>query len=146
MKIDNLNPAIGPVGTLVTISGSGFGPTQGADTVAFNGTPVTPTSWKDTEIVVHVPPGITSGPVVVQINGVETGAGTFTIATDGRPFILDPAAAIAALDVRVTALEARFPQRDPVTGLDVARRAQAAPLRDPVTGLDVVPIAPVIKA
>src|SRR5262249_38949360 len=36
--ITNLNPTSGAVGTLVTITGTDFGATQGTSTVAFNGT------------------------------------------------------------------------------------------------------------
>lgn len=36
--ITSLNPTSGPVGTSVTITGTGFGGTQGTSTVAFNGT------------------------------------------------------------------------------------------------------------
>ena len=48
MIIASLSPTHGPVGTQVTISGSGFGSSQGRNTVAFNGTPAKPAaSWND---------------------------------------------------------------------------------------------------
>lgn len=55
------------VGSDITISGSTFEPTQGTGWVSFNGTAGTVKSWSDTQIVVTVPQGATSGYVgVVQ--------------------------------------------------------------------------------
>jgi hypothetical protein len=69
-----LTPAYGFVGTSVTINGSNFGATQGTtSTVSFNGVSAgTATSWSDTQIVVVVPGGATTGPVVVSVNGVAS--------------------------------------------------------------------------
>ena len=53
---------------MVTISGVNFGATQGISVVKFNGVVAAPTSWSDTEIVVSVPAGATSGPVIVFAN------------------------------------------------------------------------------
>ena len=52
-------------GTSVTVTGSGFGPMQGSSTLSLNGLPITPTSWSATTIVFTVPPGATSGNLVV---------------------------------------------------------------------------------
>src|SRR5260370_41070717 len=66
-----LTPVSGFIGTSVTISGSNFGATQGTSTVTFNGVSAgTVTSWSDTQIVVVVPGGATTGPVVITVNGV----------------------------------------------------------------------------
>jgi len=72
--IDQLSPNTGPVGTLVTISGSNFGSSQGA--VTFNGTTATIASWSANSISTYVPTGTTSGNVVVSLgsqwsNGVR---------------------------------------------------------------------------
>ena len=69
-----LNPESGFIGTSVTINGSNFGATQGTtSTVTFNGFSAgTATSWSDTQIVVVVPGGATTGPVVVSVNGVAS--------------------------------------------------------------------------
>ncbi len=68
--IGNLSPHSGSAGTLVTITGSGFGATQGSSsTVTFNGVPATPQTWSDTQIVVPVPVAATSGQIVVTVNG-----------------------------------------------------------------------------
>ncbi len=73
-SIASLSPDSGPVGTLVTITGTNFGATQGTSTVALNGTIATPTSWSATSIVVTVPAGTTTGNVVVTASGVASNA------------------------------------------------------------------------
>ncbi|MEK6837071.1 MAG: IPT/TIG domain-containing protein, partial [Nanoarchaeota archaeon] len=77
--INSLSPAAGPVGTLVTISGSRFGAAQGTSTVTFNGILATPTSWSDTSIVVPVPAAASTGPVVVTVGGMSSTGVTFTV-------------------------------------------------------------------
>ncbi len=73
-SITSLSPTSGAVGTSVTISGAHFGATQGTSTVTFNGTAATPSSWSDTSIVAPVPPGATTGPVVVTtLTGASNG-------------------------------------------------------------------------
>src|SRR5262249_22366745 len=70
--ITNLSPALGPIGTAVTITGTGFGATQGTSTVAFNGTTATTTSWSATSIVAAVPSGAITGNVVVTVGGLAS--------------------------------------------------------------------------
>src|SRR5215831_15566203 len=76
-SINSLSPTSGTTGTLVTITGTGFGSSQGSSTVKFNGTIATVTSgnWTDTSIKVNVPSGATTGNVVVTVltpsNGVN---------------------------------------------------------------------------
>jgi IPT/TIG domain-containing protein len=81
--ISNLSPASGPVGVLVTITGTGFGSTQGSSTVSFNGTTGTPcgTCWSATSISVLVPTGATTGNVVVTVGGVASNGVGFTVTT-----------------------------------------------------------------
>ena len=69
-----LNPAAGPVGTSVTITGSNFGENRGTSRVSFAGTEASPVSWSDTSIVVPVPAGARTGAVVVTV-GSEASAG-----------------------------------------------------------------------
>lgn len=77
--ISNLSVTSGVVGTSVTINGSNFGSTQGTNTVTFNGTAATPTSWSATNIAAPVPTGATTGPVIVTINGAASNAVNFTV-------------------------------------------------------------------
>lgn len=81
--IDQLGPNSGPAGTSVTISGSGFGPSQG--TITFNGVSVTPTTWSDTQIV--APAGTVSGPVIVTVGGQASNGVPFTVSSAAVPTI-----------------------------------------------------------
>ncbi len=54
-SITDLSPASGPVNTLVTITGNGFGPTVNDNTVLFNGEPSEIISASSTQIVAKVP-------------------------------------------------------------------------------------------
>jgi RHS repeat-associated protein len=84
-SITSITPTTGPVNTVVTITGAHFGATQGTSAVAFNGVSATPTSWSDTQIVVPVPMGATTGVVVVTVNGAGSNGKLFTV----TPAILD---------------------------------------------------------
>jgi uncharacterized protein (TIGR03437 family) len=77
--ITSLSPTTGPVATLVTITGTNFGATQGASTVTFNGVAATPTSWSATSIVVPLPAGVTTGNVVVIVNGLASNPVSFRV-------------------------------------------------------------------
>ena len=46
--VNTINPGAGPVGSAVTINGSGFGAVQGVGGVSFNGTAATVSSWSVT--------------------------------------------------------------------------------------------------
>ena len=85
--ITSVTPTAAPVGTVVTINGSRLTPTSqvqfGNSTVTFNGTvgaqeglgvPLTgATTWTDTQIVLPVPTGATSGSIVVSVRVQGTG-------------------------------------------------------------------------
>src|SRR5207253_2063727 len=68
-NVASLSPNSGLIGTSVTISGAGFGATQGSSTITFNGVAAAPTpaNWSDTSIVTPVPTGATTGNVVVTV-------------------------------------------------------------------------------
>jgi hypothetical protein len=73
----------------VTIAGTNFGATQGTSTVAFNGVPAVPSSWSASSLVVPVPAGATSGPVIVTVGGVASNALVFTV--NAPPVLTAPA-------------------------------------------------------
>ncbi len=64
--ITSFTPAIGPVGTSVTITGTNLG---SATSVKFNGTTAAITSNTATQIVATVPTGATTGPITVTTAG-----------------------------------------------------------------------------
>lgn len=77
--IESVSPTAGSSGTWVTITGSGFGKRQGSSTVTFNGTPAAGTSWIDSEVIVAVPEGATSGPVAVTAHDEPSNPLPFTV-------------------------------------------------------------------
>ena len=83
-NIANLNPTFGAAGTSVTITGTGFGATQGTSSVAFNGSATTPATWSDTSISVPVPAGATSGNVIVTVGGFPSNGVVFTVTSPAQ--------------------------------------------------------------
>src|SRR5690348_15579003 len=77
--ITAISPTSGPVGTLVTITGTGFGATQGSSTVTLNSTTATVTSWSATSLTALVPSGATSGTFTVTVSGQGATSPTFTV-------------------------------------------------------------------
>lgn len=71
------NPAA--VGTAVTIVGQNFGPTQGSGTVMFNGIAASAGSWSDKSIVTAVPPGASTGSIVVTVSGTPSNSFLFMV-------------------------------------------------------------------
>jgi YD repeat-containing protein len=77
--INSLSPTAGPVGTVVTVSGSNFGSTQGISSVAFGQFFAVPTQWSQDKIVVPVPLGAVTSSVVVTVSGLPSNAPPFTV-------------------------------------------------------------------
>ncbi|HYM81864.1 MAG TPA: IPT/TIG domain-containing protein, partial [Candidatus Limnocylindria bacterium] len=82
-SISSFFPTSGPVGTEVTVSGSGF---SGATAVRFNGTLATFTIDSDAQLRANVPAGATTGPI-----SVTNAAGSFATGAD---FTVIPTTAI----------------------------------------------------
>jgi len=103
--IDLIGPNFGPVSTTtVTIVGSGFGAAPG--TIAFNGTAALPgdiVSWTATKIVVKVPTGATSGPVVVTVSSQASNGVPFSVGAITGPVIsgLNPISGLSGIPVEI---------------------------------------------
>jgi hypothetical protein len=82
LAILSFTPTSGPVGTAVTITGTGFA--AGA-TIAFGGTPATVVSVdSSTQITATVPAGATTGPIAVTVSGnTATSVASFSVGAAG---------------------------------------------------------------
>jgi IPT/TIG domain len=78
-NISTLSMPQGPIGSIVTITGTNFGGAQGSSSVTFNGTSGAPSAWSATSIDVPVPVGATSGNVVVTAGGIASNGVPFTV-------------------------------------------------------------------
>ncbi len=69
LSVSSFAPASGPIGTIVTIRGTGFSPVAGQNAVSIGGQLAAVASSNPTTIVVNVPAGASSGVVSVSVNG-----------------------------------------------------------------------------
>jgi YD repeat-containing protein len=84
ISIIDFTPKTGPVGTTVTIFGTGFSSTAGQNTVTFNSLATTVTSASPTMLVATVPAGATTGPIGVSSpSGSATSSQVFTVENAG---------------------------------------------------------------
>jgi len=77
--VSSVSPTAGAVGASITISGAGFGSSQGTSTVSFNGTNSTATAWSSTSITVPVPSGASTGNLVVTVSALPSNPTLFTV-------------------------------------------------------------------
>jgi hypothetical protein len=83
-NITNLSQNNGLPGDSITITGNGFGASQGGGQVWLGstyGVVQSPTNWSDTQIVAQVATGSTTGTVQVLQNGLWSNAPSFTVNT-----------------------------------------------------------------
>lgn len=119
-SISGFSPTSGPVGTFVTITGTGFGATSKDNTVTFNGLPSEIVSASTTQILTKVPDGATTGPLAVIM---ETSA-----AVSGTPFTVT------------------LPSTGPmITGFTPAIGLAGAPVTISGTNFDPIPINDQLK-
>ncbi len=77
--ISSISPSSGPIGIAVTITGTGFGSTQGTSTVSLNGTSAVVTDWTASSITVIVPTGATTGTFAVTVSSLTGHSSSFTV-------------------------------------------------------------------
>jgi hypothetical protein len=96
-------PSSAAIGASVTISGSGFGSTQGTSSVKFNGTVATNIkSWGSSSIAVIVPSGTTTGSVTVTVSGKTSNGVTFTVVPAPAILSLSPTSGAIGSIVTIT--------------------------------------------
>ena len=110
VSIIKFTPGSGPVGTTVTIFGTGFSPTPSQNTVTFNGTTASVTSSTATQIVTSVPVGATTGSIAVTAPaGSATSASPFTVtSSSGAPTITNFTPTVATPGTAVTITGTNF--------------------------------------
>lgn len=79
--ISAVSPLTGTGGDAVTLTGAGFGGTQGASTLTFGGFPLAVSLWSDTSLQFLVPDDAVAGEneIVVTVGGQAGGPVTFTV-------------------------------------------------------------------
>jgi YD repeat-containing protein len=104
VSIIDFQPKSGPVGTTVTVHGTGFSATPSSNAITFNGTAATVTSATPTSLVVTVPAGATTGTIgVTAPAGSATSGSTFTVtASSGAPTITSLSPTIALPGATIT--------------------------------------------
>lgn len=103
LAIFQFTPSSGPVGTSVTIYGTGFSATPASNTVKFNGTTATVATASTTVLTTTVPAGATNGTISVTVAGVTaTSSGSFTVGTGSAPTLSSFSPAVAGYGTTVT--------------------------------------------
>ncbi|MGA3134143.1 MAG: RHS repeat-associated core domain-containing protein [Terracidiphilus sp.] len=93
----------GPVGTVVTINGAGFGSTEGSSSVTVGGLPAVTLAWSDTQIQAQIPTrtGLGTQNIVVTVGGQTISSTTFNV-TAGLTGITPPLNSPAGVPGSVT--------------------------------------------
>lgn len=81
-EINTVNPPQGSVGSQVTITGENFGSAQGTSTITFNGVNAgSAASWSQARLVCSIPPGASTGNLVITVNGQTSNGVAFTVSS-----------------------------------------------------------------
>jgi alpha-tubulin suppressor-like RCC1 family protein len=115
-RITWLSPTQGTAGTVVTLSGTGFGTAQGGGTVRLGNSLAEVTSWSDTQVSVTVPTNAVSGLVKLQQGGLWSNAVVFRVpAAPGSASVLSPSA-LSLVVGETRTLQALDDNGQPITG------------------------------
>lgn len=110
--ISTITPSTGPVGTQVTLTGTGFGATQGTSVLSFSGQPAASiSSWSNTQIIGTVPVTAITGPAVVNVGGVNSSTALFTVPAPNLSNF-SPFGGVAGTQVTLTGLGFQANQRN----------------------------------
>jgi hypothetical protein len=112
--INLLSPTSGAIATPVTITGTGFGATQGTSKVNFGAATATVLSWSDKQITTTVPVGAATGQlfVYVEVGNVKSNMEIFTVNANTVPVYISFKPS-AELDKTKCFISQYDPNRDP---------------------------------
>jgi RHS repeat-associated protein len=110
--ISTITPTTGPVGTQVTLTGTGFGSSQGTSVLSFSGQPAASiSSWSNTQIIGTVPVTAVTGPAVVTVGGVNSSTILYTVPAPNLGSF-SPFGGVPGTQVTLTGLGFQANQRD----------------------------------
>jgi YD repeat-containing protein len=110
-SVIDFNPNSGPIGSTVTIYGTGYSTTPSQNTVMFNGTAATVISSTLTQITANVPAGATTGPIAVTSPaGSASSSTSFTVtgAPTGLPTITSFTPTVGVVGTAITLTGTNF--------------------------------------
>lgn len=126
LAVTHFTPTRGPVGTQVTVYGSGFSTTPSLNTVRFNGTPVAVAASTPNSLTTSVPTGATTGPisVIVGTNTVSSREPfVVTAASGGPPTITGFTPSCGPAGTAITITGTNFDTRPAATRVDINQLA-----------------------
>lgn len=132
--LDPLSPATGPVGTTVTLTGSGFGSQVSGDEVFIGSSTANVTSWTANRITATVPGGLVQGTGTFPVAVVNAGTGL----SNWENFTITPGAVITSLSASVgqtgTPLTLQGAGFGTVAGAVYFSDGPGSPVKVPVSG------------
>jgi len=124
LAITSFSPVAGPVGSAVTVHGTGFDPIAAGNQVTFAGTSTTVNAASSTSLSVTVPAGASSGKIGVVATGqAAQSVDDFSVtASDGAPTITGFTPACAPNEQPVTVTGTNFDVRPNGTRVEVGEQ------------------------
>jgi DNA-binding beta-propeller fold protein YncE len=116
-RITSVSPTSGPVGTSVTISGSGFGLNQGVGAVQVGSLNGQVMSWSDSQVVATVATGSLSGIIRVTQNAIQSNSKSFIVTPPGGSTLTMTPVTLNMMVGETHAIQALNSSNQPVTGL-----------------------------
>jgi hypothetical protein len=86
--ITSLSATTGAIGSQLRITGSGFGASQGGSLVLLNNAPATINSWSNTLIIITIPAGATSGPLLVSVAPSMNNSNAVNFTVTSQPLLI----------------------------------------------------------
>jgi len=116
LAVTGFDPANGPVGSVVTVFGTGFSATPASNTVRFNGVTATVSAADSGSLSVTVPASATTGRITVTVGPASaTSAQDFQVVVPGAPVVTSFSPAIASAGEAVTVIGNNFAPTASVT-------------------------------